>query len=124
MTFNYRVGPLGFLSLSLPEYSGNMAIKDQLLALEWVNRNIEGFGGDKNDVTLFGHSSGEYFKRFCLEDTHRYFVGSSSVNLHILSPKSNVLFNKAIMMSGSALNPFLLRETDHLQILYNFGLSK
>lgn len=52
------MGPLGFLSLGSPEYSGNMAIKDQLLAMEWVNQNIEYFSGDKNDVTLLGHSAG------------------------------------------------------------------
>lgn len=56
---NYRVGPFGFLTLDEPDFSGNMALKDQLLALQWVNENIERFGGDVNNVTLFGHSSGE-----------------------------------------------------------------
>lgn len=56
---NYRLGPFGFISLNLPEYSGNMGFKDQALALQWVNENIEQFGGDKNSVTLIGHRSGE-----------------------------------------------------------------
>lgn len=50
---------MGFLSLGRREYSGNMAIKDQLLVFQWVNRNIERFCGDKTDVTLLGHSSGK-----------------------------------------------------------------
>lgn len=52
------MGPHGFLSLGIPEYSGNMAMKDQLLALKWTSDNIEQFGGDKNNIVLFGHSSG------------------------------------------------------------------
>lgn len=48
----------GFLSLGSDEYSGNMGLKDQLLALNWVNKNIHNFGGDKNKVTLLGHSAG------------------------------------------------------------------
>lgn len=52
------MGPLGFLSLNLPEYSGNMGLKDQALALRWIYENIESFGGAKENITLFGHSSG------------------------------------------------------------------
>lgn len=58
VTINYRLGPFGFLSLGTPDYSGNMALKDQLMALKWVNRNIERFGGDNTNITIFGHSSG------------------------------------------------------------------
>ncbi|XP_055302656.1 juvenile hormone esterase-like [Sitodiplosis mosellana] len=104
VTFNYRVGPHGFLSLGLPEYSGNMALKDQSLALKWISANIEHFGGDKNNIVLFGHSS-----------------GASSVNLHMISPQTNNLFQRAIMMSGSALNPFLPRHQDHSSILHHLA---
>lgn len=60
VTLNYRLGVFGFLSLQLPEYSGNMAMKDIQLALKWTNKNIERFGGDSNRITVFGHSAGIY----------------------------------------------------------------
>lgn len=52
------MGPLGFLSLNLPEYSGNMGLKDQALAIKWVHENIDYFGGDRNRITVCGHSAG------------------------------------------------------------------
>lgn len=58
VTSNYRLGVLGFLSLDLPEYSGNMGLKDVQLALKWTHKNIERFGGDRNRITIFGHSAG------------------------------------------------------------------
>lgn len=57
MTLNYRLGAIGFLSLNLVDYSGNMGLKDQVLALKWVKKNIKQFGGGKN-ITLLGHGSG------------------------------------------------------------------
>lgn len=58
VTINYRLGPVGFLSLEDPEVNipGNAGLKDQTFALKWVQRNIERFGGDKNNVTVFGES--------------------------------------------------------------------
>lgn len=55
---NYRVGPMGFLSLSDPKLGipGNAGLKDQVVALKWVQRNISNFGGDPNNVTVFGTS--------------------------------------------------------------------
>lgn len=60
VTFNHRLGIFGFLSLNSPEYSGNMGLKDQQLAIKWIHKKIEHFSGDNNKITLFGHSSGEY----------------------------------------------------------------
>ena len=63
VTINYRIGALGFLdlsSLSGPEqqFDGNLALKDVLLALRWVQQNIAAFGGDPERVTVFGESAG------------------------------------------------------------------
>jgi carboxylesterase type B len=58
VTVNYRLGPVGFLSLDDPELNipGNAGLKDQTFALKWVQRNIERFGGDPGNVTVFGES--------------------------------------------------------------------
>jgi len=69
----YRVGALGFLSLGgYAEAPGNAGLYDQLMALDWVQQNIDAFGGDRQKVTLFGESA-----------------GSVSVSLHLLSTLSH-----------------------------------
>ncbi|XP_031622630.1 esterase E4-like [Contarinia nasturtii] len=105
VTFNYRLGPIGFMSLNLPDYAGNMGHKDQVLALKWVDKNIIQFGGG-GKTTLLGHDS-----------------GAISVSLHMISPASVGLFENAIMLSGSALNPSIPRVKDHLTLLYNLAES-
>lgn len=60
VTFNYRIGALGFLSLGTPLYSGNMGLKDQVMAFKWVKRNIRFFGGNPETVTVFGQSAGKW----------------------------------------------------------------
>lgn len=87
VTLNYRLGVLGFLSLDIPEARGNMGLKDQVQALKWIRTNIDKFGGDPNNVTIFGVSA-----------------GSASVEYHLLSPLSEGLFHKAILHSGSSFN--------------------
>lgn len=77
------------MTLDIPEATGNMGMKDQVLALKWVQKNIKKFGGDPNKVTIFGVSS-----------------GSDSVMLHQLSPAAEGLFRGAIAMSGAPLNPW------------------
>ncbi|MFT4089883.1 MAG: carboxylesterase family protein [Asticcacaulis sp.] len=88
VSIQYRLGVFGFLShpaLSAEQggASGNYALMDQIAALEWVRDNIAAFGGDANNVTLFGHSA-----------------GSQDVGLLMASPRARGLFHKAIMQSG------------------------
>jgi carboxylesterase type B len=60
VTTNYRLGFLGFLSLKDPNLGvpGNAGLKDVVMALKWVQKNIHNFGGDPNNVTICGGSSG------------------------------------------------------------------
>ncbi|XP_065225809.1 esterase FE4-like [Planococcus citri] len=86
VTLNYRLHVLGFLNLDIPECPGNVALKDQVLALKWVKENITQFGGDANNITVFGTSA-----------------GACSVHFLMLSPHTKGLFDKAILQSGSAM---------------------
>ncbi|XP_043467863.1 uncharacterized protein LOC122502062 [Leptopilina heterotoma] len=97
VTLNYRQGILGFLTTADSEASGNFGLKDQRLALKWVQENIESFGGDKNRVTLFGISS-----------------GSSSVHYHTLSKASDGLFHQYILQSGTALSNWAYRDSSKI----------
>jgi para-nitrobenzyl esterase len=94
VTFNYRLGALGFLAhpaLSAESEhgtSGNYGLLDQIAALQWVQRNIAAFGGDPDNVTIFGQSS-----------------GSISVSALTVSPLAKGLFHKAIGQSGALFEP-------------------
>merc|ERR1711959_470345 len=83
VTINYRLGFLGYFAH--PELSGtNFGLLDQVKALEWVRDNIESFGGDPSNVTIFGESA-----------------GGSSVLALMVSPLSEGLFQRVISESGS-----------------------
>ncbi|CAG7819168.1 unnamed protein product [Allacma fusca] len=88
---NYRLGPFGFLSMQDEILPGNNGLKDQNMALIWVQDNIKKFGGNPDSVTLFGNSA-----------------GGASANFHIVSPQSAGLFHAAIPQSGSSLNPWAM----------------
>jgi para-nitrobenzyl esterase len=95
VSMNYRVGALGFLAHKTLETedpsnytAGNYGLLDQQAAMKWVQSNIAAFGGDKNQVTLFGESA-----------------GGKSISIHLLSPGSRGLFSAAIMESGVVMLP-------------------
>ncbi|KAI0869012.1 alpha/beta-hydrolase [Hypoxylon argillaceum] len=94
VTVNFRLGRFGFLALpelsaeSGHQASGNYGIMDQIAALEWVQRNIKVFGGDPQDVTIGGASS-----------------GGASVHILRASPLAKGLFSKAICESGPGMAP-------------------
>lgn len=93
MTLNYRLHVLGFSCLPGAGINGNAGLKDQLMALKWVNENIAKFNGDPDNVTVFGESA-----------------GGASVHLHVLSPNSRKYFHKAICQSGTAFGDWAFKK--------------
>ncbi len=89
VSINYRLGALGFMAHPAltaeteRRVSGNYGVLDQIAALEWVRDNIEAFGGDPRQVTLFGESA-----------------GAADIGTLIASPLARGLFRRAIMQSG------------------------
>lgn len=61
ITIQYRLGIFGFLNLGFGEYTGNMGLKDQQVALKWIYENVEQFFGKKDEILLFGESAGNTF---------------------------------------------------------------
>ena len=89
----YRVGPFGFLahpdlSKESGHGSGCYGLQDQVAALRWVQENIAQFGGDPNNVTIFGESA-----------------GGISVNMLTIVPAARGLFQRAISESGGSMTP-------------------
>ncbi|QQO21448.1 carboxylesterase family protein [Bradyrhizobium diazoefficiens] len=87
VSFNYRLGIFGFLAhpdLDAEAPSGNYGLQDQLAALRWVKANIAAFGGDPDNVTLFGESA-----------------GAMAVGILMTSPLAHGLFHRAIGQSGA-----------------------
>ena len=88
---NHRLDIMGFLDLSAYgekyKYSGNVGMMDIVVALEWVRDNIEKFGGDPDNVTIFGESG-----------------GGGKVGTLLCMPSAHGLFHKAVILSGTLLN--------------------
>src|SRR5262249_50631671 len=81
VSFNYRLGPFGFLGH--PAIGGNFGLLDQRAALDWVKRNASAFGGDPANITVFGESA-----------------GGVSIALHLLSQDGASRFQRAAIESG------------------------
>jgi para-nitrobenzyl esterase len=100
VTINYRLGIFGFLAHpaltreSKVHASGNYALMDQILALQWVHDNIARFGGDPNDVTVFGQSA-----------------GSMDISL-LMASRARGMFQKAIEESGTDIDVPTLTEAE------------
>ena len=88
VSINHRLNFLGYLDLSdfgeKYKYSGVAGVMDMVKALEWVHKNIEGFGGDPDNVTIFGQSG-----------------GGGKVNILLGTPSAQGLFHRGIIESGS-----------------------
>ncbi|XP_037820932.1 neuroligin-3-like isoform X2 [Lucilia sericata] len=88
VTVNYRLGIFGFMRPSINENTvANFGLLDQIAALHWIKENIHSFGGDKDSVTLMGHTT-----------------GAACINYLMVSPVASGLFHRAILMSGSAMS--------------------
>ncbi|KAI6659372.1 acetylcholinesterase isoform E4-E6 precursor [Oopsacas minuta] len=97
VTFNYRVGALGFLRIPLFDIYGNMGFVDQRMAMQWVKDYISYFGG-RGKTTLFGQSA-----------------GAISIGAHVASPLSKGLFDNIILESDGWTVPF--RDTFNAELL-------
>ncbi|KAM8744036.1 bile salt-activated lipase-like [Acanthopagrus schlegelii] len=93
VTLGYRVGTLGFLSTGDSGIPGNFGLWDQHAAIAWVHRNIRSFGGDPDNITIFGESA-----------------GGASVSFQTLTPHNKGLFKRAISQSGVAICPWAINH--------------
>jgi len=113
VSINHRLNLLGYMDLSdfgeKYKYSGVAGIMDMVKALEWVNKNIAAFGGDPDNVTIFGQSG-----------------GGGKVNILMGTPSAKGLFKRGIIESGSMLNlmaPETSREMARATVK-NLGLDE
>ncbi|MGO9418965.1 carboxylesterase/lipase family protein [Roseiarcus sp.] len=107
VTFNYRLGALGFLALPSLTGSGDFGFEDQQAALGWIKRNIAAFGGDPDYITIGGESAGGW-----------------SVCAHLVAPGSRGLFNKAIIQSGACdSKPAAQAESGGIEFAHKLGCA-
>ncbi|WP_291862117.1 carboxylesterase family protein [Marinilabilia sp.] len=112
VSVNHRLNILGFLDLSATDekyaQSANVGMLDIVKALEWVNKNIENFGGNPSDVTILGESG-----------------GGGKVGTLMCMPAADGLFHKAIIQSGTLLNVMTKEQSQALglAVLENLGIS-
>jgi carboxylesterase type B len=101
----YRLGVLGLLPFDHKDTDMNVALYDQQAALQWIKDNIVGFGGDPNQITIFGVSA-----------------GAMSVGFQVLSPLNKGLFQRAISQSGVAgIRLGIKEQQEYFKITYALG---
>uniref|UniRef100_A0A0M3IDX1 Carboxylic ester hydrolase n=1 Tax=Ascaris lumbricoides TaxID=6252 RepID=A0A0M3IDX1_ASCLU len=98
VTLQYRLGLFGFSATGDENCVSNLGLRDQTSALRWVKENISSFGGDPDNITVFGQSA-----------------GGVCADILALSPYSRDLFNKVIPMSGNASCSWAIRDTVHVR---------
>lgn len=112
VSINHRLNILGFLDLSACspkyKYSANVGMMDVVAALKWIRNNIAQFGGDPNNVTVFGESG-----------------GGGKVGTLLCMPDAKDLFHKAIILSGTILNVNTKEMSESLgkAVLAELGIS-
>ncbi|XP_065070488.1 carboxylesterase 5A-like [Rhopilema esculentum] len=104
VTVNYRLGLLGFFYVPGTQTKGNYGLRDQILALQWVQSHIQSFGGDPKQVTIFGESA-----------------GSGSVTLLMLSPLAKGLFKRVIAQSGVPSNYWAVQRPQNNSLARKIG---
>ncbi|CAO1420886.1 unnamed protein product [Diamesa serratosioi] len=110
VAMNYRLGPLGFLSTGDGSMSGNFGLKDQAMAIQWVKKNIGAFGGEFqvtpkviiNTMCIFINSIGNASSITLMGQS----IGATSVHLHMMSPMTQNLFHRVVLISGNGLAPY------------------
>ncbi len=104
VSIGYRLNIFGFFKHpNMSKQTGNFGLEDQILSLQWLKENIKYFGGDPNNITIFGESA-----------------GGAHISYHLVSPASEGLFEKAIIQSGgyNLVSPYSLLD---IQEAYNFA---
>ena len=104
VSIGYRLNIFGFFKHpNMSKQTGNFGLEDQILSLQWLKENIIYFGGDPDNITIFGECA-----------------GGAHISYHLVSPASEGLFEKAIIQSGgyNLVSPYSLLD---IQEAYNFA---
>ncbi|ELK32029.1 Bile salt-activated lipase [Myotis davidii] len=109
VTFNYRLGPQGFLSTGDANLPGNYGLRDQHMAFTWVKRNIAAFGGDPDNYTIFGQSSGGVSVSLQVWGPEKAGLPPRVLG-EVLSPYNKGLIRRAISQSGSAVASWAIQR--------------
>lgn len=94
VTIQSRTNVFGWLTLHKQEAPGNLGLRDQRLAFEWINDNIHKFGGDRKQITLLGHGTS----------------GATNAMLHLTNAETAAFFARYILMSGTVYSTYSYQQ--------------